>query len=395
MPVLTRMLIGAAAGGAGRRPLRPPGAAPRRASTWPWPRSPSRSCSRACSSPWTGSAAAQLPDRCPGRSSARSTSPATRATSSCCCVVPRPRRRRGAADRRGTDRSLPRRPAGQRGGGRVGRHRPRPRPADHRLRPLRRHRRARRRPAGRARRAGQPRATYIFIGPVLGGPRRHPRAPGRVQAAITAGIAFMLFPEICSNALGACSPGDYGSSSSSASAPSPTPSTPRASSSTRPGQVDRSSCNRRHRPAQSRRGERARATDAGEARRRRRGAPVQRRRRHEPARGRGVTKRFAGITALDDVSLRSTRARSSASSAPTARARPPVQLPLRHPAPRRAAGSAFGGQDLTGLPVHRRARLGIGRTFQRIELFAGMTVRDHLLVAERARRATAGSGGTS
>ena len=48
----------------------------------------------------------------------------------------------------------------------------------------------------------------------------------------------------------------------------------------------------------------------------------------------------------------------------------------------------FDGRDLIGLPVHRRARLGIGRTFQRMELFSGMTVRDHLLVAERVRRGT-------
>jgi ABC-type branched-subunit amino acid transport system ATPase component len=48
----------------------------------------------------------------------------------------------------------------------------------------------------------------------------------------------------------------------------------------------------------------------------------------------------------------------------------------------------FGGTDITRLPVHKRARLGFGRTFQRIELFGGMTVRDHLLVAERARLGT-------
>ena len=36
--------------------------------------------------------------------------------------------------------------------------------------------------------------------------------------------------------------------------------------------------------------------------------------------------------------------------------------------------------------MHARARLGIGRTFQRIELFAESTVREHLLIAERTRR---------
>jgi branched-chain amino acid transport system ATP-binding protein len=37
------------------------------------------------------------------------------------------------------------------------------------------------------------------------------------------------------------------------------------------------------------------------------------------------------------------------------------------------------------VPTHRRARLGIGRTFQRIELFSGMSPREHFLVAERVR----------
>ena len=44
------------------------------------------------------------------------------------------------------------------------------------------------------------------------------------------------------------------------------------------------------------------------------------------------------------------------------------------------------GHDVTRLPVHERASRGIGRTFQRIELFPGTTVREHLLIAHRMRR---------
>jgi branched-chain amino acid transport system ATP-binding protein len=48
----------------------------------------------------------------------------------------------------------------------------------------------------------------------------------------------------------------------------------------------------------------------------------------------------------------------------------------------------FAGRSLRGLPTYQRARLGIGRTYQRTEVFADMSVRDHLMVAERARSRT-------
>ena len=46
----------------------------------------------------------------------------------------------------------------------------------------------------------------------------------------------------------------------------------------------------------------------------------------------------------------------------------------------------FEGTPLAGLPTYKRARMGIGRTYQRVEVFTDMSVRDHLMVAERSRQ---------
>ena len=42
----------------------------------------------------------------------------------------------------------------------------------------------------------------------------------------------------------------------------------------------------------------------------------------------------------------------------------------------------FGGRDVTRLPLHRRARLGIGRTFQIPQPMKHLTVRENLAVAQ-------------
>jgi branched-chain amino acid transport system ATP-binding protein len=102
----------------------------------------------------------------------------------------------------------------------------------------------------------------------------------------------------------------------------------------------------------------------------------------------GITKRFSGITALDDVSITVEDGEAVGLIGPNGAGKTTFfncLLGLLRP---EAGRVEFAGKDITRFPVYRRARLGFARTFQRIELFAGMTVRDHLLVAERARLGT-------
>jgi branched-chain amino acid transport system ATP-binding protein len=99
-----------------------------------------------------------------------------------------------------------------------------------------------------------------------------------------------------------------------------------------------------------------------------------------------VTKRFSGITALDSVTLDVDAGEAVGLIGPNGAGKTTFfncLLGMLRPDGGRVR---FNGRDITRLPVYRRARLGFGRTFQRIELFGGMSVRDHLLVAERARR---------
>jgi branched-chain amino acid transport system ATP-binding protein len=53
------------------------------------------------------------------------------------------------------------------------------------------------------------------------------------------------------------------------------------------------------------------------------------------------------------------------------------------------------GQDITRIKPHRRARLGIARTFQRLEVFGSMSTRDNIRVAADVHRRWAASTSVS
>lgn len=100
----------------------------------------------------------------------------------------------------------------------------------------------------------------------------------------------------------------------------------------------------------------------------------------------GIGKSFAGITALNDVHLDVLSGEIVGLIGPNGAGKTTLFNCLLGLSRADAGSVTFDGVDLANVPPHKRARLGIARTFQRIELFAGMTVREHLLVAERSRR---------
>lgn len=100
---------------------------------------------------------------------------------------------------------------------------------------------------------------------------------------------------------------------------------------------------------------------------------------------RELTKRFAGIRALDAVSLTVEPGEFVGLIGPNGAGKTTLFNCITGVLRPEVGTVVFRGQDVTRLPVHRRARLGMARTFQRMELFPGMSVRDHLIVAGRAR----------
>jgi branched-chain amino acid transport system ATP-binding protein len=94
-----------------------------------------------------------------------------------------------------------------------------------------------------------------------------------------------------------------------------------------------------------------------------------------------VTVSFGGNRALDGVGLTAEPARITGLIGPNGAGKSTlfdVVCGLRRP----SSGQVFlDGRDVTRLGPTRRARHGLARTFQRLELFGRLTVRDNLLVA--------------
>ncbi|MBA4863530.1 ABC transporter ATP-binding protein [Streptomyces sp. PSKA54] len=95
----------------------------------------------------------------------------------------------------------------------------------------------------------------------------------------------------------------------------------------------------------------------------------------------GVTVAFGGNRALDDVGMSAEQGRITGLIGPNGAGKSTlfdVVSGLRRPSSGRVR---LGGREVTRLGPARRSRHGLARTFQRLELFGRLSVRDNLLVA--------------
>jgi len=101
---------------------------------------------------------------------------------------------------------------------------------------------------------------------------------------------------------------------------------------------------------------------------------------------RGVTVRFGGLVALSDVTISVPPATIVGLVGPNGAGKTTlfhVVSGLLRP----NAGQVYlGGRRITNAGPAKRARLGLARTFQQLELFMGLTVREHVVLAYRVRR---------
>jgi len=101
---------------------------------------------------------------------------------------------------------------------------------------------------------------------------------------------------------------------------------------------------------------------------------------------RAVSKYFGGIQAVSEVTFVIDRGESVGLVGPNGAGKTTLFNCVCGQLRPEQGRIEFSGMDLAGVPTYLRARCGIGRTYQRIEVFPDMTVREHLLVAQRARR---------
>ena len=99
-----------------------------------------------------------------------------------------------------------------------------------------------------------------------------------------------------------------------------------------------------------------------------------------------VIVRFGGVVAVDGASFSVDEGKVAALIGPNGAGKMTTFNVVSGLQPPTSGTVIFDGKDITNLPVHKRSRKGIGRTFQRLEVFGSLTVRENILVSAEINR---------
>jgi ABC-type branched-subunit amino acid transport system ATPase component len=99
----------------------------------------------------------------------------------------------------------------------------------------------------------------------------------------------------------------------------------------------------------------------------------------------GITVRFGGLTALSEVSIEVQPGSIAGLVGPNGAGKSTLLAVLSGLLRPNHGRVQLRGEDVTTTSCRARAKKGLARTFQQPELFLGLTVREHLMLAYRAR----------
>src|SRR5579864_256936 len=101
-----------------------------------------------------------------------------------------------------------------------------------------------------------------------------------------------------------------------------------------------------------------------------------------------VTKRFGGLTAVAEVSLEAREGEITALIGPNGAGKTTLFGIITGFIPADRGSVRFCGEEVLGVPPHLLARRGLVRTFQIVQPFAGLSVRENIAVGCQLREAS-------